>query len=151
MKKRILCFCAALFFLAGILGNISQPNTVRHHERTLPSRNGVRLQTVLLSADSLNGIEDFHIVSDADGTGSNVIGGMRQSVPVCLIAVLLLFFGVISLVRRKNFSDKRIPVFLVVKFIHRSDGKKKACFDKVRVRTGGYQSENRNKIQNIIH
>ena len=151
MRKRILCFWVVLLFLAGIIGNISQPNTVLHHERTLPSRNGVRLQTVLLSADSLNGIEDFHKVSDAKRAGSGFADGIRQNIPAFLPVDLVLCFGLLLLMRRSCFSDKRIPVFLVVRFIHRSDGKKKSCFDPFRIKTGGYQSENRNKIQNIIY
>lgn len=136
--RQIYCICMIAVFLIGISGQKNHLQTNSLHTQSKTQSMSVPSMTSCLSAGTLAGIDDFQITTNAGRTLTGSIAGVR-GVTVWMAALILLwFFGTIPPKRRICFRKKKIPVFRIVTFIHRTDGKKKSCFDhKNDIKTGG--------------
>lgn len=128
MKKQIFCICMAVFFAIGILGNVCQADGLLRYADTMEAQGTPGMQEAIKSVSLLQKIDDFQIISSAGRINNTILEGLRRTAQAFLAAAVILFFGILSLERRLHFSEKGILIFFVVSFIHRSDGKKKACF-----------------------
>ena len=147
MKKKMFCIFVILFFVAAILGDANQKSIICRQREASASRMDGESRPMFLSADSLQEMDDFQIMADANGTGTNLLHAVRGSVLVFLAAVLCLIFGFIVLIHHLCCKEKKIFGFRIISFIHRTDGKKKSCFvQEKQNKTGGFKSEGWYKI-----
>ncbi len=127
--RRICCICMSILFLIGIFGQTDHiknyPFAVQHEAEGMNAREMASYRSV----ETLTRIDDFHITADAGRTVSGSFAGVRGVTLWMTALILLWFFGSIPPKRRICFRKKRIIVFRIVTFIHRTDGKKKSCFD----------------------
>lgn len=136
--RRIVCICISVIFLIAVFGRIdhlkSHPYTVQRQAET----GTMQGMESYLSAENVMGVDDFHITSNEGRSVSGVFAGVRGAALWLFALILLWFLGNVLPKRRISFRKKRIYVFRVVTFIHRTDGKKKSCFDMVnQIKTGG--------------
>lgn len=136
--RQIYCICMIAVFLIGISGQKNHLQTDSLHMQSKTQSMSVPSMTSYLSVGTLAGIDDFQITTNAGRTIPGSFAGMRGAAVWLAALILLCFFGSIPPKRRICFRKKRIPIFRIVTFIHRTDGKKKSCFDNQNhIKTGG--------------
>lgn len=142
MKKKyvrqIYCICMSIIFLIGIFGQTNNPKSHPDTPQVVTETGNIQSTASYLSVGTLAGIDDFQITTNAGRTIPGSFAGMRGAALWLAALILLWFFGTIPPKRRICFRKKKIPVFRIVTFIHRTDGKKKSCFDNQNyIKTGG--------------
>lgn len=146
--RQICCICMSILFLIGIF---SQANHVKYRPFTAKSEGAAmdaQGMTSYLSAETVTGMDDFHITENSGRTASGAFSGVR-GVAVWMAALILLwFFGSVPPKRRVCFREKRMFAFRIITFIHQTDGKKKSCFDIVNwIKTGGLKWKSEQSIK----
>lgn len=155
-RKRWFCILAAVLLAVGIFGNLPLEDFGVSAERfrfvsaesagspvILPEDGGRTQSTELWARQAvlpdkmagnitackrLDGVDDFQIAADTGSAGQHVLQGARAADYLLFAEVLRQFFGGLAVRRRFWSGEKRIRRFHVIKFIHRTDGKKRTCF-----------------------
>ncbi len=137
MKRKLLCILAAVCFLAGIFGSAVPSETAFSHTKKTAERTAGNVGARILAVDEKGDLDDFHFMSDAKKTVSAALTGVRGGFVWILLAAALLIPRMLSLFWGMCFGRRKISVFRVVVFIHRTDGKKKPRFDLKRENQNG--------------
>lgn len=135
--RHLFCAFIAIVFIIGILGTIKNADTVSfrpylsHQQQTAT---GVETDIVrtdkLLPVCSLEKMGDFQTTAVVRRTNSRLEEMVRAETLLCMTVILFLFWLIAFAEWHYYFGGKRIPFFSVVIFIHRTDGKKKSCFEQ---------------------
>ena len=139
MKKKLFCICVILCFIAEILGNTNTVKTMPNYKEAHTAHAEAIGGNRLMSAGPMQCMDDFHMQAKTNGVSSPLVQLVRGRTLPFLAVGLCLFFGFIYLAYRPESEEKQIYVFAVVSFIHRTDGKKKSCFERRNtIKTGGF-------------
>ncbi len=148
--KRWYCFLAAVFFAVGIFANLPledfgilaetpqtravlaadggrmEPSERSAHKAVLPDHMAGSLN--LTASKILDGVDDVLIAADTGSVVQSVLPGVRAADSLLFTEGIRQFFRRRKGTWRPLREGKRICRFLVVIFIHRTDGKKRTCF-----------------------
>lgn len=155
-RKRWFCMLAAVLLAVGIFGNLpledsgvpaarfgfvsaepagsavslpggggrTQSTELWAHQAVLPDK----MAGNITACKRLDGVDDFQIAADTGNTGQHALQRARAADDLLVAEVIRQFFGGLAARGRLWSGEKRIRRFHVIKFIHRTDGKKRICF-----------------------
>ena len=140
--KKLYCVIAAVLFCIGILGSQAMEYTINMARYDLDAGRAEACAPSVFSKEgetggwqkkytavkALSGVDDFRLVSDTGSSGANACYGLRGVSVLPFVKEGGQLFFPNSRGRRIWRRQKRIRLFHVVSFIHRTDGKKKSCF-----------------------
>lgn len=145
--RKLLCICMVLCFIFGSLVNINSVRTVswtacNHHgqiqcEYDTDSK-GVIITDRLLPVQTLEKIDGYHSVRVVRKTSESMEEAVQRIVMAVVVIAVVFLLAVFVLECWIERKERRIHIFEVVRFIHRTDGKKKSCFENRQIiKTGG--------------
>ena len=136
--KHLICFCMAAFFAIAVIGSMngieSAPNTsVLAPQGMFCERNIDRgVANSFRPVSILEKMDDFQTFTNTSGTNLNFLAGLRAAAFVILAIAVFWYFRSIFPKTWIYFAERRIRLFRMAVFIHRFDGKKRACFETMR-------------------
>lgn len=138
-KKRCIYFLLALLFAVGFLGNLHGLETISFSSfttdagaQTVLRETGKETQmseAKLTSVNMIHKMDDFHRMTSIQRTSAGHEESSKSTVQMMMLLIEMLLCIILLEKEKITFDRKRIPVFQMITFIHRIDGKKKSCFD----------------------
>lgn len=121
----------AVFLWIGLLGGAHEAEPAAREDNA-EAGSFTWQEARFLTPDEPRPLDDFLIAGEAHAVSHAEPVSAGGAAALLFAVVPVWFCGFLLSKRRHCFDKEKIPVFRVIVFIHRTDGKKRPCFESVK-------------------